>query len=342
MKRMSVFLLLLFVLPYCSCVSFHEEKERKIVDMAGREISIPLKVNRVVVLNSEAMSLMKALKVDAEIVGATDYAFLNPVIPKLYDMNKIPNLGPGNRPNIEAIISLKPDLVIAYYCGESTRYGYEIPVEDLKRLESAGIPVVGICIAVTKAADFEDYNRQIRLMGDTFGKEREAEELIYHLEEIREEISRLIGEIPIEKRVKVVYTWSEQNRIAGNSTITHAIIEMAGGINIGRHISQPYATVSHEFIVDSNPDVWIILRTARYGKDDLLSNPAFSNVEAVKEGRIYKEPEILFSSWEPIIAHLLILWHTKTYYPDLPVDYEGIANELFELYYGIKYPQVSK
>ncbi len=340
MKKIALILLIATLL--CGCTKLQMAKERKIVDMAGREISIPLEVNRVVVLCSEAMSLMRALKVDVEIAGATHYAFQNPLITEIYDMGNVTNVGPGSRPNVESIISLSPDLVIAYYCGESTRYGYEIPVEDLKRLESAGIPVVGICVAVTKAADFEDYNRQIRLIGELFGKEREAEELIYHLEEIREEISRSIGEIPFEKRVKVVYTWSEQNRIAGNSTITHAIIEMAGGINIGRHISQPYATVSHEFIVDSNPDVWVIWRSARYGKDDLLSNPAFSSIEAVKKGRIYKEPEILFSSWEPIIAHLMILWHAKNYYPDMPVDYEGIANELFELYYGIKYPQVSR
>jgi iron complex transport system substrate-binding protein len=340
MKKIALILLITALL--CGCTKPLLEKERKIVDMAGREISIPLEVKRVVVLSSEAMSLMRALKVDVGIAGATHYAFENPLITKIYDMHNVTNVGPGSKPNVEAIISLNPDLVIAYYCGESTRYGYEIPVEDVKKLESAGIPVVGICMAVTKAADFEDYNRQIRMIGEIFGKEREAEELIQHLEDIRNEISRLVGEIPFEKRVRVVYTWSEQNRIAGNSTITHAIIEMAGGINIGRNISRPYATVNQEFIVDSNPDVWIIWRNARYGKDDLLSNLAFSNVEAVKKGRIYKELEILFSSWEPIIAHMLVLWHAKTYYPDLQVDYEGFANELFEIYYGIKYPEVSK
>ncbi|TDA25774.1 MAG: hypothetical protein DSO00_08150 [Archaeoglobi archaeon] len=67
-------------------------------------------------------------------------------------------------------------------------------------------------------------------------------------------------------------------------------------------------------------------KKAGYEKNDILANPAFSGVEAVKKRRICRES-----------AHLLILWHAKTYYPDLPLDYEGVASEFFEAYYGIKY-----
>lgn len=338
----KVVFLLLIATAISNCLSVQVVKERKILDMAGREISIPYEVEKVVVLNSETMSLMRALGVNAKILGATHHAFENPIIPKIYNMSEIIDVGPGGKPNVEAIISLKPDLVFAYYCGEKTRHGYEIPVEDLKRLESAGLPVVGICIAVTRPADVEEYNKHIRLIGEIFGREKEAEELISHLKEIRERLYYLINTIPEEKRVKVVYSYSEQNRIAGNSTITHTIIEIAGGINIGKNISQPYATVNPEFIVESNPDVWIIWRSARYGENEILSSHVFSKVEAVKGGRVYKEPRVFFSTWEPIIAHMLIFWHAKNYYPELPIDYEAIADQIFEKYYGLKFSEVSK
>uniref|UniRef100_A0A7C3UC74 ABC transporter substrate-binding protein n=1 Tax=Geoglobus ahangari TaxID=113653 RepID=A0A7C3UC74_9EURY len=338
MRSIILFSLLLTLVAFSGCISTPEEsskgeKSMKIIDMAGREIIIPSKVERVVVLNSETMSLMKALKVEAKVVGASAWAFKNPLIPKIYKMDEIQNVGTASKPNVEAIISLKPDLVITYYCGKSEQYAYETPAEDVKKLEEAGIPVIGICVAVTRKADIEEYDQHIRLIGKIFGKENEAEKLVSYLGELRSNLSKMLEKV--DRKVKVVYSWSEQNRISGNSTITHTIIELAGGINIGRNISQPYATVNPEFIVESDPDVWIIWRSAKYGPDDIIGNPAYSKIKAVKERRVYKEPEILFSSWEPIIAHLSIYWHAKKYYPDLPFDFEEIQKDVFKKFYGV-------
>ncbi len=336
MRSIILFSLLLALVAFSGCISTpkefsKEEKNRTIIDMAGREVIIPSKVERVVVLNSETMSLMKALKVETKVVGASAWAFQNPLIPKIYRMDEIQNVGTGSKPNVEAIISLKPDLVITYYC--SGQYGYETRSEDVKKLEEAGIPVIGICIAVIRGADIEEYNQHIRLIGKIFGKEDEAEKLVSYLGELRSNLSKMLEKV--DRKVKVVYSWSEQNRIAGNSTITHTIIELAGGINIGRNISEPYSTVNPEFIVESDPDVWIIWRAAKYGPEDIIGNPAYSKIKAVKEKRVYKESTILFSSWEPIIAHLFIYWHAKKYYPDLPFDFEEIQKDVFKKFYGV-------
>lgn len=300
--------------------------------MAGREIVIKKgRLERVVTLNAEGFEMLYIFGEADKVVGVGTWVKWDVILSKIFDFSNLPDVGTASRPNVEAIIALQPDLVITYYCGPETQYGYETPTEIVEKLESVGIPVFGICIAVIRPADWEQYYEMIEKFGRLLGKEERARDIIAYLrtvlEEFREKVSR------VERRVRVVYSWNEVNRIAGNLTITHVFIELAGGENIGKDIREPYPTVSPEFIVERNPEVWIIWRVARYDVSDVLNDERFRDVDAVKNGRVYKEPN-LGSTWHPVRAHLYLLWHGKVYH-GIP-DFDRRANEICEYFYGIR------
>jgi len=311
--------------------------ERIVTDMAGKEIKIPAKLERVVTLNSEALEMFYLFGEAEKVVGVGSWSKLDPILPKIMKLENLPDVGTASNPNVEAIVSLKPDLVITYYA--AGRYGYETPKEIVDKLEQAGIPVFGIILAVTKPADFNQYYEMVDNFGKLLGKEKRAKEINDYLRGIRDRVVRETSKIPEENRIKVVYSWGDMTRIAGNATTMHAFIQLAGGINIGGELPQPYPTVDAEFIVSKNPNVWVCWhsKTRKYSVSDILKDPRFQSVSAVRDNRVYEEPE-LGSNWHPVRAHLFLLWHAKTYYPSLPLDFQKIANEVCQRFYGIPLP----
>lgn len=335
-KRLSVAAVILALVLICCYFAVQtplaSKKVKVVTDMAGRQIEIG-NLDRIVCLNSECLELLYLLGESKKVVGAGTWARQDPLLPKLYNFSEIPDVGTASRPNVEAIVALKPDLVITYYTGK-TQYGYETPKEVVEKLESAGIPVFGMVLAVTKPADWEQYYEMVESFGRLLGKEDKAKDINGYLKRVlsdfRENVSRVKAE-----RVKVLYTWSEINAIAGNSSMVSATIELAGGINVGREIEQPYPRVNPEFIVDKNPDVWIIWhsKSRKYNVSDILNDPRFSSVNAVKNKRVFEEPEF-GSNWHPVRAHLYLLWHGKVYY-GIP-DFDLKAREISMRFYGVE------
>lgn len=325
---MRKLLLLLIPLFLALCVQHEAEspKVKTVTDMAGRTLNVS-SVERIVSLNSEALEITYLLGEGKKVVGAGTWSRQDVLLPKLYNFSEIEDVGTASRPNVERIIALKPDIVFTYYCGRG--HGYETPKEIVEKLESAGIPVFGICIAVIRQAEWAQYYEMIEMIGNVLGKEREAKDLSGYLRKLKDEFEANASKV--EKK-RVVYTWSEPNRIAGNSTITHVTIELAGGLNIGGELAEPYATVSPEFIVEKNPEIWLIWHLAKYNASDIIKDPRFRDVDAVKNGRVYKEPDF-GSNWNPVRAHLYLLWHGKIFH-GIP-DFDLKAEEICRKFYGV-------
>lgn len=328
MKKVLILSVLAFVfLSYC--VQQVQEKKTKITDMAGREISIE-KLERIVALNSESLEMLYLLGESGKVVGVGSWSKQDPILSKVFNFSGVFDVGTASRPNVEAIISLNPDLVITYYCG-GTQYGYETPKEIVEKLESAGIPVFGICIAVVKPADWGQYYEMIEKLGKLLKEEERAKKIEMKLRSIFDEFQKNVSRV--ERKVRVVYSWNEMNRIAGNSTIMNVLIEIARGENIGKDVPEPYATVNPEFIVERNPEIWIIWKAAKYNSSDVLKDQRFKDVNAIKNGKVFKEPD-LGSNWHPVRAHLYLLWHGKIYY-GIP-DFDLKAKEICKYFYGIE------
>jgi len=113
-----------------------------------------------------------------KVVGVGSWSKIDPILSKVFNFSRVVDVGTASKPNVEAIISLKPDLVITYYSGGTKTYGYDTPKEIVEKIESAGIPVFGINIAVTKPADWGQYYEMVEKFGKLLKKEERAKEII--------------------------------------------------------------------------------------------------------------------------------------------------------------------
>ena len=68
-----------------------------------------------------------------------------------------------------------------------------------------------------------------------------------------------------------------------------ALIEAAGGVNVMNSFEKSWGTVTWEEVVDRNPEVIVIVNygdvTAEQKREFMLSNPAFADLDAVKNDR---------------------------------------------------------
>ncbi len=298
---------------------------KEVVDFSGKAVKVPLHVRRVVDLISYVNDL--ALGVMNRLVGVSKYAHYNPILKKAYpNITKIPSPGSSFSLNIEQLAALKPDVVIMW--------NYKPSI--VSEVEKLGIPV--ICVNVRS---YNDVKALLILLGNIYGVENRAMKLINDMDKIVSMVEERVSSIPQDKRVKVLYLWSKPTWVQGGVGCIEDAIRMAGCVNPAAKYfpNKAYPIVDFEQIVKWNPDLIVIWWYARYGPKDILSNAKWSVINAVKEGRVYKEP--FYEHWGPGIS-LFVLWLASKAYPNLfkDVNVTAIMDKYYEEWYGIKYTEL--
>ena len=129
--------------------------------------------------------------------------------------------------------------------------------------------------------------------------------------------------------------------VANGNMLQSEMIQRAGGINPAAELksSELWPTAGTEQIFKWNPDYIFITNSesSKYSPEDILDNPAWSEINAVKTGNVYIMPAE-YDSWEfpGIVSVLGTEYIMKTMYPDLVTDkqLEMDAKELYKLAYG--------
>jgi len=298
---------------------------KEVVDFSGKAVKIPLHVRRVVDLISYVDDL--ALGVMNRLVGVSKYAYFNPIMRKAYpNITKIPSPGSSFSLNIEQLAALRPDVVLIW------NYKPGI-VSDIEKL---GIPV--ICVNLRS---YDDIKALLILLGNIYGVEDRALKLIKDMDSIISMVQERVSNVPQSKRVKVLYLWSTPTTIQGGVGDIEDAIRMAGCVNPAAKYfpNKAYPRVDFEQIVKWNPDLIVIWWYARFKPEDLLSSAKWSVINAVKEGRVYKEP--FYEHWGPGIS-LFVLWLASKAYPNLfkDVNVTAVMNKYYEEWYGVKYSEL--
>lgn len=219
------------------------------------------------------------------------------------DISKIPDVGyiPKKTLNLEAIMALKPDVVVMSL-NDSASSG-----EDIRRLSDAGIPVV---IVDYHAQSLENHTASTLLLGRITGCEKRAQELANWY---RSKVEPVYAEAAqAENRPKVYMEFSGDKAgpsVYGNTwgkLMWGGIIANCGGDNIARDLVQGSdGPISREQVLVSNPDVILLAgnyrgadaknvglgyeadeKTAREQLEGYMSRPGWSGLNAVKNRRM--------------------------------------------------------
>lgn len=215
--------------------------------------------------------ILFALGLDKNIIGVSSYCNY-PLLTK----NKA-KVGDFSHPNIETIISLKPDYI---FC---TGLEQAPVVEELRRL--------GFNLYVAYPKTMEELLKSIKDIGWITHKDKEALALIKNMQDDIEEISVKVRLIPQEKRVKVfVEIWHEPLMTAGAGSIIDELIILAGGINVAHDVPRPYCYFSAEKVISLNPGCIIMAYMDKESPLKLVEGRfGWKNIEAVRNKRVFND-----------------------------------------------------
>jgi iron complex transport system substrate-binding protein len=278
--------------------------------------------HRIVLL--EGYELSAPLGAWDRVVGISSYAYDNELLQRLVpQLRQIPSPGTGFAINMEALLALRPDLVVTW----------SRKPEVLEYLKRHGIPVLSIY-----PENLADLYNDLTRLGQIFGKVARAGEISGLIRHNLGVLQQRVAKIPGEK-VRVAWLWGKPTTITGNKGVTHELINLTGGRNLGAHIEDFNRDLSMEEIVALNPEVILIWGSAIFGPEDLKQDPKWQTVSAVKQNRVFKASRA--STWSPRIVELA-WWMAHHCHPQEISQAEMLAAlRQYYLCLGIPYPEAN-
>ena len=240
-------------------------------DASGHEVTVDAEPERVVTLSPSAAQTMWEIGGREKVVGVSQFAgFLDGA-----ESREVVTSGFPSTVNVEKVISLEPDLVLA---------PNTINNDSVQQIRGAGIAVYRF-----ELADSVDsvYNKT-QLIGQLTGECAGAEETV---SQMRDRVQTVEQAVAGEERPRV-YWGTEAGFTAGPDTFVGQVIEKAGGHNIASeaNASQPYPQLSEEFIAEQDPEFVVVSVTPeQLGNESRSYIPPGSvirNTTAWEEGNI--------------------------------------------------------
>lgn len=202
------------------------------------------------------------------------------------DAQKKEKIGTLMEPDIEKIVSLKPDLIIA-------------SKEDNKPQVIRKLRNLGINVYVSgESKNFFDICQNFIAIGGIVGEEKRAEEIV---KEARKKIGLIREKTKDLPKIKVFWEYGAKPLItAAKDTFAHEFIELAGGINIVHNSKVRYPCYSREEVITQNPDIIILVAMGNVTEEEIKTWQRFKDLKAVREGKIYVVDAPTFCSPTPL------------------------------------------
>lgn len=207
-----------------------------LTDDRGRSVRLNHFARRIISLSPNITELVFAAGAGDKLVGVSSYSDYPDVA------KSIPGIGDSSSLDLERIVALKPDLVIAWNSGNK--------VADIDKLERLGLTVF-----ITEATKLEDIPRLLRKIGKLAGTLAIAELAASSFEaELRKIKQRYRSRQPVE----VLYLiWHRPLMTVSDNHIISDIINICGGINVFAAAPSLTLVISAESILEADPQIII-------------------------------------------------------------------------------------
>ena len=204
------------------------------------------------------------------------------------NVKQLPELS-SKYPTKEVIVGANADFFFAGW-NYGMKVGGEVTPETLEPFGVKVYELTESCTHIMKKgkASIDDMYADLLNLGSIFNVEDRAKNLV---NDYKAELKSFKSNLETGKPVRAfVYDSGEDTPFtAGLYAMPTALIEAAGGINVMNGFEKSWGTVTWEEVVAQNPEVIIIVNygsvTAEQKRAFMMSNPAFSNIEAVKNDR---------------------------------------------------------
>ena len=233
-----------------------------VVDDFGDTLRMASAPRRIVSLNPTTTELLFAIGAGARVVGRTTYD----IFPA--EVRAVPDLGPGLRPNVEAVLAAHPDLVLLYASADNR--------DAARRLRASGVATAAY--RIDRIADMVRVTRILgRLAGDTSAARRTVDSVSATLERVR----RATAALP---HPSVFWPlWESPLLSVGGGSFLNELLEIAGGRNVFGDLPQPSPAVAFEELLRRDPDV-IVASAA--SNQRFAATDRFQTLRAIREHHV--------------------------------------------------------
>ena len=192
-------------------------------------------------------------------------------------------------PSKEVLIGADADFFFAGW-NYGMKVGGEVTPETLEPFGVKVYELTESCIHIMQKdkASIEDLYTDLINLGRIFDVEKRAKKIV---EQYKSELLSFTNNLKADKLLRVfVYDSGEDAPFtAGLYAMPTALIEAAGGVNVMDDFKKSWGSVTWEEVVERNPEVIVIVNygnvTAEQKREFMTTNPAFANIDAVKNDR---------------------------------------------------------
>jgi len=231
------------------------------------------------------------LGVQDRIVGVTTYCQRPP------EAQNKERVGAVVEVNLEKVLSLQPDLVIAS------------PLTDQKQIQK--LRDLGMRVEIFQAPqDFEGLCAGFLEISRLVGREQEAQEII---KQATGALAHIRGKVKGLPRPKVFVQIGEKPLVAaGGDSFIDDFVAFAGGVNIAHEVKT--SVYSREEVVKRNPDIILIAKMGIAGEREKGQWATYTTIKAVQTNQIYTVDPYRFCSPTPLsfvetVQELVNLFH---------------------------------
>ncbi len=236
--------------------------------------------NRIVSINPTGTEMLYAVGAGDMVVAVDSFSYYPEGTP-VTDLS-------GWDPNVEAILSYEPDLVVMDFN------------EDVQSsLEAAGVTVV----LITAPAVFDDVYSQIQMVGDATGFGAEALEVV---DEMRTTVDELIADAPDASGLTYYHELDNTLYSVTSTTFIGAVYSLFGLTNVADPadpdgVAFGYPQLSDEYLVDANPDLIFLADTLCCAQSaaTVAERPGWDQLSAVQNGTVVELDDDIVSRWGP-------------------------------------------
>jgi iron complex transport system substrate-binding protein len=231
-----------------------------VVDDAGDSVDVRIPARRVVSLIPASTELLFAIGAGPAVVGRTQWCDF----PR--EAAAVPDLGAGINPNLEAVLSARPDLVVLYNSAQHAGVA--------ARLRELGIPAIRI-----NTDALADVPRVGALLGRLTEHSRGADSMSAVFDTA---LASATHPASVRRPKVLLLVWEQPPMTIGRGSFLSELVERAGGENLFADVSTSSGPVSIEAVSVRDPD--LILTTAA-GPASFARRPEWQVVRAVRERR---------------------------------------------------------
>jgi iron complex transport system substrate-binding protein len=291
MKRTTKILFIVILLSVLTLTACKPVTPQTYTDSLQREVTLLQPAQKIVSLAPSNTELLFAIGAGDQVVGRDDFSDYPA------EAAQLPTVGGSMGDyNLEAIVSLQPDLVLLSELNSS---------ELVQSLENLGMTVYYLGNPV----EIEGLYTNLETLGKITNHETEATTLIDSLKAKVTKVDELIATTTTRPLVFYELDATEPTKpwTAGPGTFVDQLIARAGGTNLGGSLDGAWVQISQEVLILDDPDI-ILLGDSAYGitSEQVAVRAGWENLKAVTNDQIFPFDDDLVSRPGPRLVDGLI------------------------------------